>query len=70
MATKYNLTVKVSTKGAVQVMGMGRFPVTLYADQWSAILERKDALLKFMADNVAKLAKKEDSAPKEGTARL
>lgn len=68
--SKYNLTVKVSTKGAVQVMGMGRFPVTLYADQWSAILERKDALLAFIKTNSEKLAKKEDAAPKEGTARL
>ena len=33
------LKMKVSQKGAVSVYGMGRFPVTLYADQWSRIDE-------------------------------
>ena len=33
------LKMKVSQKGAVSVYGMGRFPVTLYADQWKRIDE-------------------------------
>ena len=31
------LTYKVSGKGAVSVYGMGRFPVTLYAEQWERL---------------------------------
>ena len=31
------LTMKVSQKGAISVYGMGRFPVTLYADQWQRL---------------------------------
>lgn len=52
------LTMKVSGKGAVSVYGLGRFPVTLYADQWNRLLDMKDDLAKFIADNAASLSTK------------
>ena len=67
---KYALTVKVSTKGAVQVNGMGRWPVTLYPDQMEALLAAKDGILKFIAANKDKFASKETSPTAEGTVRL
>lgn len=68
--SKYNLSVKVSAKGAVQVMGMGRFPVTLYRDQMEALLDRRDGILAFIKANAEKLSKKEDAPAKEGVAKL
>lgn len=53
------LTFKVSEKGAVSVYGLGRFPVTLYAEQWKKLLDKKDAILGFLADNDTKLKKKD-----------
>ena len=38
-ADRNRLTMKVSQKGAISVYGMGRFPVTLYADQWTRVEE-------------------------------
>ena len=54
-ARTIHISVKVSEKGAVSVYGLQRFPVSLYADQWEAILSRADALRKFIADNRAQL---------------
>lgn len=53
-ATKNSLKMKVSQKGAVSVYGMGRFPVTLYADQWQRIdreLIQSGDLDNFIEDN-------------------
>jgi hypothetical protein len=54
-----NLEFKVSEKGAVSVYGMGRFPVTLYYEQWTRLLERSDDLRKFMEENKSRLKIKE-----------
>ena len=51
---KNGLKMKVSQKGAVSVYGMGRFPVTLYADQWKRIdneLIQSGDLDNFIDDN-------------------
>jgi hypothetical protein len=56
---KVNFSVKVSEKGGISLYGLQRFPVTLYAAQWMAILNRKDELVKFMQDNKDRLATKE-----------
>lgn len=53
-----DITFKVSQKGAVSVYGMGRFPVTLYKEQWHRLLERKDELLQFIEENNDSLATK------------
>jgi hypothetical protein len=54
-----NLEFRVSEKGAVSVYGMGRFPVTLYYEQWTRLLERADDLRQFMEENKSRLKTKE-----------
>ncbi len=53
------LTLKVSEKGALSVYGLGRFPVTLYKEQWTRLLEAAAELRDFMAENDAQLKTKE-----------
>jgi hypothetical protein len=52
------ISMKVSEKGALSVYGMGRFPVTLYQEQWLALLNMSDDLRAFIAANADKLKKK------------
>ena len=52
------ITMKVSEKGAVSIYGMGRFPVTLYKEQWLKLLERSDDIRKFIAANEGQLKTK------------
>jgi len=58
-AARGTVTFKVSDKGAVSVYGLGRFPVTLYKEQWEKLMEKSEELRKFIADNDASLKKKE-----------
>ena len=51
--------MKVSEKGAVSVYGMGRFPVTLYKEQWLKLLNMSDEILAFIAENEARLKAKD-----------
>jgi hypothetical protein len=51
--------LKISEKGAVSVYGMGRFPVTLYQEQWLKLLDMSDEIRAFIAANEAQLKKKE-----------
>ena len=53
------LSLKVSEKGALSVYGMGRFPVTLYREQWEKLLSMGDQIREFIAENDAVLKKKE-----------
>lgn len=53
------LSLKVSEKGAVSLYGVGRFPVTLYKEQWSKVLGMKDEIEKFLHDNAHLLKTKE-----------
>jgi len=53
------VSLKVSQKGAVSLYGMGRFPVTLYKEQWLKILEMSDVIKSFIKDNDAALKAKE-----------
>jgi hypothetical protein len=57
---KRNLAVsmKVSEKGAVSVYGLGRFPVTLYQEQWTKLLALSDDIKKFIEENKSKLKAK------------
>jgi hypothetical protein len=52
------VTLKVSEKGALSVYGMGRFPVTLYKEQWSKLLDMADDIRAFIRDNDAALKAK------------
>ena len=53
------LSMKVSEKGALSVYGMGRFPVTLYKEQWLKLLGISEELKKFIADNDSRLKTKD-----------
>lgn len=53
------MSLKVSEKGALSVYGLGRFPVTLYREQWEKLLGMSDEILTFIHDNDEKLKKKE-----------
>lgn len=53
-----DVSLKVSEKGAVSVYGLGRFPVTLYQEQWEALLGRADEIRSFIEANRDKLKKK------------
>jgi hypothetical protein len=50
--------LKVSEKGGVSVYGLGRFPVTLYQEQWLKLLDMADDIRAFIRDNADKLKKK------------
>jgi len=50
---------KVSEKGGVSVYGLGRFPVTLYYEQWIRLLDAADGLRSFLEENKSKLKLKE-----------
>jgi hypothetical protein len=53
------VSMKVSEKGAVSVYGLGRFPVTLYQEQWIKLLALADEIRTFIEENRAKLKVKE-----------
>ena len=52
------LSLKVSPKGAVQLDGLRRFPITLYADEWDSVLNMAETIRKFIADNTGRLTQK------------
>ena len=54
------ISLKVSEKGSVSVYGLGRFPVTLYKEQWAKLLEMADEIKAFLKDNDGKLKTKGD----------
>jgi len=49
------LEFRVSDKGGISVYGLGRFPVTLYYEQWTRLLARADELRTFIEENKGKL---------------
>ncbi len=57
--TVRGLSLKVSEKGAVSLYGIGRFPVTLYKEQWAKILGMASDIEAFLRDNDHLLKKKE-----------
>jgi hypothetical protein len=52
-------SIRVSEKGGVSVYGLGRFPVTLYKEQWLKLLEMAEELKGFIAENEGKLKTKQ-----------
>lgn len=52
------ITMKVSEKGGLSVYGMGRFPITLYKEQWLKLMEMSDAIRSFIEANHAALKTK------------
>ena len=53
------LSLKISEKGALSVYGLGRFPVTLYKEQWTRLLAAKDEIVAFLQANDGALKSKE-----------
>jgi len=53
------MSLKVSEKGALSVYGLGRFPVTLYREQWEKLLGMADEIRHFIQQNDERLKKKE-----------
>lgn len=53
------VSLKVSEKGGVSVYGLGRFPVTLYKEQWVRLLDMADDIRTFIRENDAQLKTKE-----------
>ncbi len=53
------LDFKVSEKGGVSVYGLGRFPVTLYYEQWIRLLDQAEQIRDFMEENKSRLKMKE-----------
>jgi hypothetical protein len=56
-----SVTLKVSEKGGVSVYGLGRFPVTLYKEQWSKVLAMADEIRAFIKDHDSELKAKPDA---------
>jgi hypothetical protein len=53
------MSMKVSEKGGLSVYGLGRFPVTLYREQWEKLLAMSDELRQFIKDHDEQLKRKE-----------
>jgi len=54
-----SLEFKVGEKGGVSVYGLGRFPVTLYYEQWNRLLASAEKLKEFLEENKSRLKLKE-----------
>ena len=52
------ISLKVSEKGGVSVYGLGRFPVTLYKEQWTKLLDMATEIRDFIKENEARLKSK------------
>jgi hypothetical protein len=57
---RQSVTLKVSEKGGVSVYGLGRFPVTLYKEQWLKLLDMTDDIRTFISVHESELKAKED----------
>ena len=57
--TEGSLSMKVSEKGALSIYGMGRFPVTLYKEQWLKLLGIADQIKQYIEENNSRLKTKE-----------
>jgi hypothetical protein len=53
------ISIKVSEKGGVSVYGLGRFPVTLYKEQWAKLLDLADEIRAFIKAHDAELKSKQ-----------
>ena len=53
------VSMKVSEKGGVSIYGLGRFPVTLYKEQWEKLLDMSDDIRQFLTTHDAELKAKQ-----------
>jgi hypothetical protein len=54
-----SVSLKIGTKGGLSVYGLGRFPVTLYKEQWLKLLDIADQIRQFIEKNSDKLKARE-----------
>ena len=54
-------SLRVSDKGGVSVYGLGRFPVTLYKEQWLKLLEMADDIRTFIKEHASELKTRDKS---------
>ena len=59
------VSLKVSQKGGVSLYGLGRFPVTLYKEQWAKLLDMADEIRVFIREHDAELKAKPDPTRSE-----
>lgn len=52
------ISMKVSEKGGLSIYGLGRFPITLYKEQWTKLLDMSDDIREFLRNNDAALKAK------------
>jgi hypothetical protein len=52
------ISMKVSEKGGLSIYGLGRFPITLYKEQWAKLLDLSDEIRSFLASHDAELKTK------------
>jgi hypothetical protein len=53
------ISMKVSEKGGLSIYGLGRFPITLYKEQWTKLIDMADDIRAFLKANDAQLKSKE-----------
>jgi hypothetical protein len=53
------ISMKVSEKGGLSIYGLGRFPITLYKEQWAKLLDLADEIKQFMATHDSELKTKQ-----------
>ncbi len=56
--TERGISLNVSAKGAVSLYGLGRFPVTLYKEQWTRVLDMTDEIREFIVEHDGELKTK------------
>ena len=64
------LSLKISEKGGLSVYGLGRFPVTLYKEQWIRLLDLSDEIRAFIKANEKQLKAKEQPAEPAQSAQM
>lgn len=57
--SKGSTSIRVSEKGGVSVYGLGRFPVTLYKEQWLKLLAMAEDIKRFIGENESRLKTKD-----------
>ena len=57
--TAGELSLKISEKGGLSVYGLGRFPVTLYKEQWRKLLDKAEEIETFLRENDNQLKSKD-----------
>ncbi|HYC51854.1 MAG TPA: hypothetical protein VEB19_12150 [Gemmatimonadaceae bacterium] len=53
------VSMKVSEKGGLSVYGLGRFPITLYKEQWTKLLDMSDDIRRFLTEHDSELKAKQ-----------